>query len=93
MTGLTLHSNAKNALILGIIEVFRAFRLNPTQAHSVIDEVKQLLENPSAEDVDNTEVTGKEVLLRIFVQPDGLMEVGSEVATRVVPIVPRSVKL
>jgi ribosomal protein S8E len=93
MTALTSHQNAKKALILGIIEVFRAFRLNPTQAHSVIDEIRQLLENPSAEDVDNTEVVGKEVILRIVVEPNALIEVGSEVTTRVVPVIPKSVKL
>ncbi|MEH2384906.1 MAG: hypothetical protein V7K14_03745 [Nostoc sp.] len=93
MVKLAPQSTAKKALILGIIEVFRAFRLNPTQAHSVIDEVKQLLEKPSAEDVDNTEVTRKEVLLRILVQPDTLIEVESEVATRVVPVTLKSVKL
>ena len=40
MEEITPHQSAKKALILGIIEVFKAFRLNPTQAHSVIDEVK-----------------------------------------------------
>ncbi|QKQ75649.1 hypothetical protein [Nostoc sp. TCL240-02] len=89
----TQHQNAKKALVLSIIEAFRAFRLNPTQAHSVIDEVKQLLENPSAEDVDNTEVIGKEVILRIFVEPTAFIEVGSEVTTRIVPVIPKSVKL
>jgi hypothetical protein len=89
----TQHQNAKNALIIGIVEMFRAFRLNPTQAHSVIDEVKQLLEKPSAEDVDITEVIGKEVILRIFVEPSAFIEVGSEVTTRVVPIIPKLAKL
>lgn len=93
MSHLAPQSTAKKALILGIIEVFKSFRLNPTQAHAVIDEVKQLLNSPSAEDIDDTVNTGKEVILRISVQPNELLEVQSEVITKILPIVPRSVKL
>ncbi|MBN3875205.1 hypothetical protein [Nostoc sp. JL23] len=93
MVKLAPQPNAKKALILGIIEVFKAFRLNPTQAHAVIDEVKQLLNSPSIEDTDKTRNIGQEVILRISVKPNELIEVESEVTTKIFPVVPKSVKL
>ena len=79
--------NIKTVVVSGIIELLEAFRINPTQAHQVLEEVKQHLPSPGEQDKDKTRCSGKEVMLTITFEPYKSIDVQSQVQTFVSPII------
>ncbi|MFN6572405.1 hypothetical protein [Dendronalium sp. ChiSLP03b] len=87
-------SNAKNALILAIIELFKCFRVNPNQAIEILEQVRNSLPAPSQEDIDDTaNAAEKEVILTISLSPMSLIGVRSQATTTVKPVIQDSIKL
>lgn len=68
-------------------ELLEAFRINPSQAHQILEEVKQHLLTPSEQDKDKTRCSGKEVILTITFESYKSIEVQSQVQTFVSPMI------
>jgi hypothetical protein len=76
----------KDALVLGIIELFKCFRLSPEQAYKVLDDVRDAIAKSVEQKTDNSECIAREAVLRISFSPNSLVEVSSQVNTKATPI-------
>ncbi|WP_445634521.1 hypothetical protein NSTC745_06344 [Nostoc sp. DSM 114161] len=77
----------KDALVLGIIELFKCFRLSPEQAYKVLDEVRESIAKSVEKQTDNSECQAREAILTISFSPNSLVEVLSQVSTKATPLI------
>ncbi|MEH1777147.1 hypothetical protein [Nostoc sp.] len=77
----------KDALVLGIIELFKCFRLSPGQAYKVLDEARDAIAKSVEKETDNSECIAREAVLTISFSPNSLAEVSSQVNTKTTPII------
>lgn len=76
----------KDALVLGVIELFKCFRLSPEQAYQVLDEARDAITKSVEQKTDNSECIAREAVLTISFSPNSLVEVSSQVDTKATPI-------
>lgn len=77
----------KDALVLGIIELFKCFRLSPEQAYKVLDETREFIAKSVEKQTDNSECQAREAVLTISFSPNSLVEISSQVNTKTTPII------
>ncbi|QLE47870.1 hypothetical protein FD724_07490 [Nostoc sp. C057] len=76
----------KDALVLGVIELFKCFRLSPEQAYQVLDDARDAIALAVEQKTDNSECIAREAVLTISFSPNSLVEVSSQVDTKATPI-------